>query len=90
MRTTKVLSISLPPQLLAEAEKLAKEENRTVSELFREALRRYQQQKRWDEINAYGRAKAEELGITEEDVVPIIQQFRKEQRQKAKGKRPQD
>jgi len=41
MRTTKILSLSLPPELLREAEALAKRERRTKSELLREALRRY-------------------------------------------------
>ena len=40
-RTTKLVTISLPPTLLREAEKVAKKEQRTTSELFREALRHY-------------------------------------------------
>ena len=44
MRTTKVYSITMPPGLAKQAEALAKKENRTMSELMREALRRYQQQ----------------------------------------------
>ena len=80
MRTSKIVSITLPPAMLKEAERLAKKENRTMSELVREALRYYQQGRRWDEINAYGRARASELGIRERDVVPIVKQFRKERR----------
>lgn len=41
MRTTKTISISLPPKQLKAAERIAKRENRTMSELVREALRRY-------------------------------------------------
>ena len=44
MRTTKSVTISLPPAQLKTAERLAKKENRTMSELFREALRRYEQE----------------------------------------------
>lgn len=44
MRTTKNLTISLPPQQLREMERTAKRENRTLSELVRETFRRYQQQ----------------------------------------------
>lgn len=44
MRSTKVYSITMPPDLARQAEALAKKENRTMSELMREALRRYQQQ----------------------------------------------
>jgi hypothetical protein len=43
MRTTKVYSITMPPDLARQAEALARKENRTMSELMREALRRYQQ-----------------------------------------------
>ncbi|MCK4554009.1 ribbon-helix-helix protein, CopG family [Candidatus Parcubacteria bacterium] len=41
LRTTKLITISILPDLLKKAEKLAKEEDRTKSELFREALRMY-------------------------------------------------
>jgi len=40
-RTAKLLTISLPPDLYTVAERLAKAEGRTKSELFREALREY-------------------------------------------------
>jgi CopG family transcriptional regulator/antitoxin EndoAI len=80
MRTTKTLSITLPPEMLARAEELAKKENRTMSELIREALRNYERNRWWDEMNAYGRAKADERGLTEADVVPLAKQVRKERR----------
>ena len=41
MSTRKLLTISLPPPLLQQAETVAREENRTKSELLREALRFY-------------------------------------------------
>jgi predicted transcriptional regulator len=43
MRVSKTLSISLPPAQLKRVERLAKRENRTLSELVREALRQYEQ-----------------------------------------------
>src|SRR5437660_12403652 len=43
MRTAKFVTISLPAEQLKTAERIARKENRTMSELFREALRRYQQ-----------------------------------------------
>ena len=36
MRTTKVYSITMPPDLARKAERLAKKESRTMSELMRE------------------------------------------------------
>ncbi len=76
MRTSKTLSITLPPEMLGRAERLAKQENRTMSELMREALRYYERRRWWEETNAYGRAKAEERGLTEADVVPMVKQVR--------------
>jgi len=43
MRTSKTLSVSLPPAQLKRVERIAKRENRTLSELVREALRQYEQ-----------------------------------------------
>lgn len=42
MRTTKVISISLPEAQYKKAVRLAKKQNRTMSELMREALRTYE------------------------------------------------
>lgn len=41
IRTSKLVTISIPPALLIEAKKAAKKEGRTQAELFREALRFY-------------------------------------------------
>lgn len=41
MSTRRLMSISLPPELLDKAERVAREENRSRSELVREALRFY-------------------------------------------------
>jgi predicted transcriptional regulator len=88
MRTSKTLSITLPPEMLSRAEQLAQQENRTMSELVREALRYYERKKWWEETNAYGRAKAEELGLTEADVVPAVRQVRKERRSRQRTRPP--
>lgn len=79
MRTAKTVSISMSPEQLAATEKLAKAEHRTMSELIREALRRYQQEKRWEKVDRY-RAKAQARGLQETDVVPMIKRWRKERR----------
>jgi Arc/MetJ-type ribon-helix-helix transcriptional regulator len=46
MRNTKTVSISLAPEQLKRAERLAKKQNRTMSELFREGLRRLEQEEK--------------------------------------------
>ena len=68
--------------MLAKAERLAKKEHRTMSELIREALRRYEREREWNRLNEYGRSRASALGISERDVVGIVKAYRKEQREK--------
>jgi len=81
MRTSKTLSITLPPEMLSRAETLAKAENRTMSELVREALRYYERQRWWEDANAYGRASAAAVGVnSEDDVVRVIHDYRKQRR----------
>ena len=81
MRTTKTLSITLPPEMLSRAERIARKEHRTMSELIREALRHYERRSWWDEMNAHGRKSAEAAGIaTENDVMKAVHEVRKTKR----------
>jgi CopG family transcriptional regulator / antitoxin EndoAI len=81
MRTTKVLSITLPEPMLESAKKRAKKENRTMSELVREALRRYEATQWLEEIKPYARERAMAAGVrTEEDVDRLIHEYRAERR----------
>jgi CopG family transcriptional regulator/antitoxin EndoAI len=82
MRTSKILPISLPPEMLDNVTQLAKKEHRTKSELVREALRRYIEDKEWESIRSYGAARAKARGITEADVDRIIHEHRQEKRRK--------
>lgn len=79
MRTTRVLSISMPEAQAKAAEQLAKTENRTMSELFREALRAYEKQRR-EEVAGKYRRRAKSAGLTEDDVVRIVNRLRKQDR----------
>ena len=78
MRTTKTLSITLPPEMLARAAEMARREHRTMSELVREALREYERKNWWAEMNAFGQAKAAERGLTEPDVEGAVHEGRRE------------
>jgi metal-responsive CopG/Arc/MetJ family transcriptional regulator len=83
MRTAKTVSITLPPDLLTKAQEMAQREHRTMSELFREALRRYMDQDReWADLLSRTRAKGRELGIqSEEDVERLVAEHRAERHQ---------
>ncbi len=78
MRATKTWTISLPPKLVREAERTAKEDNRTKSELVREALRFYLEERRWRKLQRHTNVRAQALGIqTEDDVNRLVHEARK-------------
>lgn len=84
MGASKILPISLPLEMLENVTQIAKKEHRTKSELVREALRRYIEDKEWATLRAYGTRKAKALGIqSDEDIVCLVREARKERRAKA-------
>ena len=76
-RTTQVISISLPPEMTRQIDRLAKNESRTRSELLREALRRYLEEQTWKKIFNYGRMKARTLEITSKETEEIVDEYRR-------------
>ena len=67
MRTTKVIAITMPPAMAKDAATLAKKQNRTMSELMREAFRRYQQEEKFRPSSAALGALADALAAVRED-----------------------
>jgi len=76
-RVTKTVTLSLPPKMDKKISALMKKEGRTRSELLREALRRYMEEQEWKETLRYGRMRAKEKGITEDQVEDIVDAYRK-------------
>ncbi|MDI6689686.1 MAG: ribbon-helix-helix protein, CopG family [Actinomycetota bacterium] len=79
-RVTKTLTISLPPQVFEEVERLAKQERKTKSELFRDMISVYEDyldEKRWRRLRRLGRETAKRLNITsEEDIEKLVHEAR--------------
>ncbi len=78
MRNTKLITISILPELLEKLNDLAQEESRTRSELLREALRRYIGEKEGEHLRRYGRAKAKALNLKAGDVERLVDEYRAE------------
>ena len=55
-----------------------KDEGRTMSELVREALRVYMEEREWRRLQRYGRLRARERGIAPEDVEHLVYEHRTE------------
>ena len=77
MPNSRILSLSIPPGLLRQAERIAKEEGRTKSELFREALRRYVEERRWGALQRYGAEQLRRLGLTEVNLDRAVEESRR-------------
>ena len=81
-RRSRVFTISMPPEMAAAAEFLAKRENRTMSELMREAFRAYDERQvsRFiDEMGEYAKTR-NPYGYTEEDIPRLVDEVRAEMR----------
>ncbi|MBI4668910.1 MAG: ribbon-helix-helix protein, CopG family [Elusimicrobia bacterium] len=76
-RHSQPVTITLPPNLFKLALKIAKEEGRTRSELFREALRKYFWEGSWKRLQAYGAQRVKETGLKEEDIEDLIDETRR-------------
>jgi hypothetical protein len=82
MRTTKTVSISMPPSELKLAERLAKSTNRSLSGVMREGLKRLASAEYWQQVHAVAEPKAEALGISERDVNRLVEEYRRGKRNK--------
>ena len=77
MRTAKVISLSLPPEMEKEVQKIAKEEHRTISELLREAFRQYLTNRDLATIRKEGKKVAKKMKLKPSDVERIVREGRK-------------
>lgn len=73
---SRLLSVSIPDDLAADAEALARARGKTKSEVVRDALRRHVQHERFTELQRYGRNQAEARGVGPEDVEGLIDGLR--------------
>jgi len=76
-----VIAVSVPPESAEDFERMARQEGRNKSELFREMLRvyrAYQETGRFESLQRYGAARARALGVRDErDVERLIGEARR-------------
>lgn len=86
MRPSRTVTVSLPPELAREVDRVARSERRSRSEMFREALRQYLTRRdRWERIFSYGEEAARRSRIGEEDVAGIVKAARRRRRSSPRG-----
>ncbi len=73
---SRLLSVSIPDQLAAEAEALARTSGKTKSEVVRDALRQHIQHEHFVALQRYARDQAEARGIGPEEVEDLVDELR--------------
>lgn len=73
---SRLLSVSIPDELAADAEALARASGKTKSEVVRDALRRHVQHEHFAELQRYGRGRAEVLALAPEDAEALVDELR--------------
>jgi metal-responsive CopG/Arc/MetJ family transcriptional regulator len=75
-----VIAVSVPPESAQDFERIARDEGRNKSELFREMLRVYRAHREtgvFESLQRYGAARARAVGVRDEsDVERLIQEAR--------------
>ncbi|MBI2918356.1 MAG: ribbon-helix-helix protein, CopG family [Chloroflexi bacterium] len=79
-RTTKTITISVPPEMDRQIEELMRVEGRTRSELLREALRRYADDRRLRLLSQEIGQRAREAAVTSEEQVNELVHARRRNR----------
>ena len=74
---SKIVSISLPPDMTEEIQDVAREERRSVSEVMREAFRQYSATRSLKDVRKVARSAAKKKGIKSDDVNEIVRQGRR-------------
>ena len=73
-------NIAIEPELFARITEEAAAEGTTADQIANEATKRYLALRRLDRLQRYGQKRAEDLGVTEDDVPRLIAESRAERR----------
>ena len=69
-RKSKVLSLSVPPEIARELDDMAKTEDKSRSEIFKDMFRTYKEsvaEREWRELFSFGKETAEKFRIKDEE-----------------------
>ena len=69
---------AIPVSLMAEVERVARAQERTVSQVLADAIDRYVKEEQWQSLKADGRERARAAGLTEADAQRLVEGSRRE------------
>lgn len=73
-------NVALEPEVFARVAAEAQKEGKTPDELANEATKRFLASRRLQDLQQYGRQRASDMGLTEDDVPRLIAESRAERR----------
>ncbi|MGC2660816.1 MAG: ribbon-helix-helix protein, CopG family [Bryobacteraceae bacterium] len=71
-------NVLLPDELLHQVEETARNQNRKTAEVLEEAVRQYLDNRKWEGLVEAGERRAKEKGLTEVDILRLIEEVRRE------------
>jgi len=75
-------TIRMPEDLMTQVQKAAMDEQRSVSEVLTEAVKRYLSDRKWLKIVSSAEQRARAKGLTEADVPRLVEEARREKRER--------
>lgn len=72
-----IISLSLPQTLIKKAQAMAKQVQKSRSQIFQEALKQYLWSIKWQELQAYGLNRSIAMKLKPEDTERLIDEYRK-------------
>jgi len=75
-------TIRMPEDLMTQVQKAAMDEQRSVSEVLTEAVQRYLSDRKWLKIVSSAEQRARAKGLTEADVPRLVEEARREKRER--------
>lgn len=72
----------LSPELIQQIEEAARTQNRRAAEVLQDAVKQYLERQSWEEFVGRNEQRARDMGLTEEDVPRIVEEYRRENRQR--------
>lgn len=73
-----IISLSMPQILIKKVQAMAKQVQKSRSQIFQEALKQYLWSIKWQELQAYGIKHSINLGLKPQDTQRLIDEYRKE------------
>ena len=75
-------TVRMPEDLMTQVQKAATDEQRSVSEVVTEAVQSYLKDRKWQNIVRAAEQRARAKGLTEDDVPNLVEEARRERRER--------